>query len=56
MDTSTILEHTNCHQFGKAASCDAAKVAHNLRMAAGQLWVFSFTDVQVRHYRTPTPQ
>lgn len=53
-DTSTVLEHTNCHQFGKASTCDSAKVAHNLRMAAGQLWVFSSTDVQVMHCSFPT--
>ncbi len=44
-DTSTVIQHTNCHQFG-SSECTGS-VAHNLRMAVGQLWVFSATDVQV---------
>ena len=44
-DMSTVIQHTNCHQFG-STECKGS-VAHNLRMAAGQLWVFSATDVQV---------
>ena len=44
-DTSTVIQHTNCHQFGDL-DCTGS-VAHNLRMAVGQLWVFSATDVQV---------
>ena len=45
-DTTTVIQHTNCHQFG-STHCTGS-VAHNLRMAVGQLWAFSATDVQVR--------
>ena len=38
-DTATVIQHTNCHQFG-SSECKGS-VAHNLRVAAGQLWAFS---------------
>lgn len=47
-DTSTVIQHINCKGYGHNA-CNSNSTADDaIRMAAGQLWVFSATDVQVR--------
>lgn len=44
-DTTSVIHHTDCARF-PTAECTGS---HALRTAAGHLWVFSATDVQVRH-------
>ena len=44
-DTTSVIHHTDCARF-PTAECTGSQA---LRTAAGHLWVFSATNVQVWH-------
>ncbi|BDA51680.1 hypothetical protein COCOBI_19-2360 [Coccomyxa sp. Obi] len=46
-DTSTVMQHINCKDYGQNACHPNVTADDALRMAAGQVWVFSATDIQV---------
>lgn len=45
-DVSTVVQHINCKDYGGNACNPNVTTGDALRMAVGQLWVFSATDVQ----------